>query len=75
MIISTEEKNAIRAMHREAHQAFKDAAAQVYEELDRTGATFPYLLDGKVIQITTAQLCALQAQTSDATVSGRQEMR
>ena len=62
MMLSTEKKEEIRAMHREAHQSFKDAVAKVYEELERTGETFPYLLDGKVIHITTAQLRALKQQ-------------
>lgn len=75
MMLSIEEKRQIDEMDAEALQAFKDGVKQVYAELDRTGASFPYLLDGKVIQITTAQLRALQAQASDATLSGQPEMR
>lgn len=63
-MLSTEKKEEIRAMHREAHQSFKDAVAKVYEELERTGETFPYLLNGKVIHITMEQLRAMKQRTT-----------
>ena len=54
----------IELMDREAEQAFKDAVAEVYAELERSGETFPYLLGGKVVHITTAQLRALKQQAA-----------
>ena len=64
MKMSIEKKRAIEEMDIEAFQSFKDAVAKVYEELERTGETFPYLLEGKVIHITTAQLRALKQQAA-----------
>jgi hypothetical protein len=66
MTISIEERRAIDEMDAEALQSFKDAVAKVYAELERTGETFPYLLDGKVVHITVAQLRALQQQAATA---------
>jgi hypothetical protein len=72
MTLSTEEKEEIEAMHREAYQSFKDAVAKVHAELEQTGMEFPYLLDGKVVHITMEQLKALKQQaaiTQENTVS------
>jgi len=56
-------KEEIKAMQKEAHDAFKLAVAKVYDEYERTGETFPYLLDGKVVWITYQQLQTIEQQT------------
>ncbi len=56
-------EQSIEEMHQEAHDAFKRAVAKVYDEYERTGETFPYLLDGKVVGITYQQLQTIEQQT------------
>ena len=77
MTLTIEREQEIEIMDREALQSFQDAVAKVYAEFERTGVEFPYLLDGKVVHITVAQLRALkrQAATNKAAIEGRPESR
>jgi protein involved in temperature-dependent protein secretion len=62
-MLSIERKNEVKEMQKEMHETLKEAVAEVYEEFERTGETFPYLIDGKVVWITYQQLQALKTQS------------
>ena len=59
-----EKRETAKKMHDVAFQDLKDAVAEVFAEFDRTGETFPYMLDGKVVHLTMAQLQTLKEQSS-----------
>ena len=53
------DENKIRAakeLHEKIDIALRIAADKVYAERERTGETFPYIVNGKVVEITVEQL-------------------